>query len=91
MRSAAPPIVYSGSSCVYGRHRVGGLPPPFRAFDDLDAHPHFVLKRGHIEKDGGVVIAARTSDVEAIGPVSTSGQLLDCDGDAPRIPHPDGR
>ena len=33
-----------------------------RAFDDLDAHPSLILKSGHIEKDGQVVIAARPFD-----------------------------
>ena len=33
-----------------------------RGFDDLDAHPSLVLKSGHIERDGAVVITARASE-----------------------------
>jgi hypothetical protein len=55
-------------------------------FDDLDAHPSLILKSGHVEWNGEVVITARASDSEAIprtflpddraersGAVSTSG------------------
>jgi hypothetical protein len=31
-------------------------------FDDLDAHPSLVLKSGHIERDGAVMITARASE-----------------------------
>ena len=55
-------------------------------FDDLDAHPSLILKSGHIERDGEVVITTRASDSEVMpraarpddraepnGAVSTSG------------------
>jgi hypothetical protein len=31
-------------------------------FDDLDAHPSLILKSGHVERDGQVVITARASE-----------------------------
>ena len=33
-----------------------------RTFDDLDAHDALILKRGHIERDGGIVITARAPE-----------------------------
>lgn len=36
-----------------------------RAFDDLDAHPDLVLKSGHVERTGLVVITARALESES--------------------------
>ena len=43
-----------------------------RAFGDLDAHPSLVLKSGHIERSGTVVITARApeSEVEVSSPTT---------------------
>lgn len=37
-----------------------------RAFGDLDAYPNLILKSGHIERDGQVVITARASESESL-------------------------
>jgi hypothetical protein len=39
------------------------------AFGDLDAHPNLVLRAGHVEKDGTVVITWRAPSLDA-GPAS---------------------
>ena len=40
-----------------------------RAFGDLDAHPDLVLRTGHVEKDGAVVITWRPPAADAATPV----------------------
>lgn len=40
-----------------------------RAFGDLDGHPDLVLRMGHIEKDGTVVITWRAPAADAEAPV----------------------
>ena len=40
-----------------------------RAFGDLDGHPDLVLRMGHVEKDGTVVITWRPPAADAATPV----------------------
>jgi hypothetical protein len=54
-----------------------------RAFDDLDAHPSLILKSGHIEQDGEVVITARASESEPMPKTSLPDDRAEPDGAAP--------
>ena len=51
-----------------------------RGFDDLDAHPSLILKSGHIERDGAVVITARASESESMPPASLGEDRAERDG-----------
>jgi hypothetical protein len=46
-----------------------------QGFDDLDAHPSLILKSGHIERDGEVVITSRASASE---PMPETSLRVDC-------------
>jgi hypothetical protein len=55
---------YSGRPVRYFRvfspKNVGVQGVSIRVFADLDAHPSFVLGSGHVERDGAIVVTART-------------------------------
>lgn len=57
-----------------------------RRFDDLDAHPALILKSGHIEQDGQVVITARAPESETIAPMSSPDDLADRSSTSPITP-----
>jgi hypothetical protein len=52
-----------------------------RAFRDLDPHPDLVLKSGHVERDGGVIITARAPESETGSPVLQAAERDDRAGD----------
>ena len=49
-------------------------------FDDLDAHPSLILKSGHIEWDGEVVITTRASESEPTPETSLPDDWAERDG-----------
>jgi hypothetical protein len=57
-------------------------------FDDLDAHPSLILKSGHIERDGEVVITARASESEAMPRTALPDDRAEHDGTVPASVHP---
>ena len=59
-------------------------------FDDLDAHPSLILKSGHIERDGEVVITARASESETMPQTSSADDRANCDGTLPVTHLPNG-
>ncbi len=52
-----------------------------RAFEDLDGHPDLVLRAGHVEKDGTVVITWRAPALDAATPVRERADRADHAGD----------
>lgn len=56
-----------------------------RVFADLDVHPDLVLKSGHVERDGEVVITARASAADPKRRRSTVDDLADRDGAGPMM------
>jgi hypothetical protein len=51
-----------------------------QAFDDLDAHPSLILKSGHVERDGQVVITARASESESMPSMCSADDRAHGDG-----------
>ena len=64
---------YSGRKVTYIRvfdpARAAERGLHVRAFGDLDAHPDLILRTGHVEQDGTVVITWRAPSVDAEAPV----------------------
>ena len=64
---------YSGRPVTYVRvfdtARAGERELNIQAFGDLDAHPDLVLRAGHVEGDGAVVITWRAPAADAATPV----------------------
>jgi hypothetical protein len=46
---------------IFEPTRAEALGVIVQVFGDLDAHPSLVLKSGHIEQDGAVIITARSA------------------------------
>ena len=61
-----------------------------RVFGDLDAHPSLILKSGHIERDGEVVITARAAESELMPQTSLPDDRAERDGAIPVTRLPDG-
>jgi hypothetical protein len=61
-----------------------------QVFDDLDAHPILILKSGHIEPDGAVVITERAADSESTPQPASAGARADHDGVVPATHALDG-
>ena len=63
---------YSGRKVTYIRvfdpARAAERGLKVQAFGDLDAHPNLVLRAGHVEKDGTVVITWRAPSLDAETP-----------------------
>jgi hypothetical protein len=59
-------------------------------FDDLDAHPGLILKSGHIERDGEVVITARASESEVMPRTSPADDRAERDSTMPASGHLSG-
>ena len=53
---------------VFDRARVAARAVGVQSFGDLDAHPDLVLRMGHVEKDGAVVITWRAPSPDAETP-----------------------
>jgi hypothetical protein len=53
---------------VFDSGRAAGRGLDVRAFDDLDAHPDLVLRAGHVEQDGAVVVTWRAPSLDAATP-----------------------
>ncbi len=64
---------YSGRKVTYIRvfdpARAAERAVDVRAFGDLDGHPELVLRMGHVEKDGTVVITWRPPAADAATPL----------------------
>ena len=64
---------YSGrkvtSIRVFDPARAAGRGLDVRAFGDLEAYPDLVLRAGHVEQDGAVVITWRAPSADAATPV----------------------
>jgi hypothetical protein len=64
---------YSGRKVTYIRvfdpARTAERGLNVQAFADLDAHPNLVLRAGHVEKDGTVVITWRAPALDAETPI----------------------
>ncbi len=58
-----------------------------RAFGDLDAHPDLVLRAGHVEKDGTVMINWRAPSADAATPIRDRAVRAD-HGDDERFVRP---
>jgi hypothetical protein len=60
---------YAGRGVTYFRvfeaTRIAESGVSVRAYGDLDAYPTFVLRAGRIEKDGSIVITARSAGLDA--------------------------
>lgn len=63
---------YSGRKVTYIRvfdsARAAGRGLDVRAFGDLEAYPDLVLRAGHVEQDGAVVITWRAPSADAATP-----------------------
>ena len=78
---AAPPAFdvveargrYAGRTVRYFRAfdpaRAGALGLTIRSYQDLSAHPGLLLRTGHVEEDGAVIIAGRGPAMDAAIPV----------------------
>jgi hypothetical protein len=53
-------------------------------------HPNLILKSGHIERDGEVVITARASESESTPWPASAGDRADHDGVVSGTRDPDG-
>jgi hypothetical protein len=63
---------YAGRTVTYFRvfdpARATARSVDVRGYDDLEAHPDLVLRAGHIEQDGAVVIGWRAAAADAASP-----------------------
>ena len=64
---------YAGRTVRYFRvfdpARTGTGGPNIRSYQDLDAHPGLLLRTGHVEEDGSVIIDYRVPAMDAAIPV----------------------
>ena len=64
---------YAGRKVTYfrafDRAHAAARAVDVHAFGDLDAHPDLVLRMGHVEKDGSVVITWRAPSPDAATPM----------------------
>ncbi len=64
---------YAGRSVthfrIFDQTRAARASVRVRAYGDLEQHPEFVLRAGHVERDGTVVFAADAPSVAAPTPV----------------------
>jgi hypothetical protein len=56
---------------VFDPERAAERSLQVRRFSDLDAHEELVLRKGHIEDDGFVIMSRRPTDGDARSPVRT--------------------
>ena len=76
---------YSGRTVTYirvfdpARATERGL--DVRSFEDLDTHPDLVLRAGHIERDGTVMIKWRAPSADAATPVRERADRAAHEGD----------
>ena len=65
--------MYAGRRVTYIRvfdpTRAAARGLQVRTFGDLDAHRNLVLRTGHVEKDGAIVITWRAPSLDAAAPV----------------------
>ncbi len=54
---------------IFDQARAARASVRIRAYDDLEQHPEFVLRAGHVERDGAVVFAAEAPTMAAPTPV----------------------
>jgi hypothetical protein len=63
---------YAGRTVTYFRvfdpARAAARSVDVRGYDDLEAHPDLVLRAGHIEQDGAIVIGWRAAAADAASP-----------------------
>ncbi len=76
---------YSGRKVTYFRvfdpARAAERELEVRAFGDLDAHPDLVLRAGHTEQDGTVVVTWRAPALDAATPVRERADRAAHEGD----------
>ena len=76
---------YSGRSVRYIRvfdpARTGERSLNVRTYGDLDAHPNLVLRAGHVEEDGSVVLDHRGPSPDAATPVRERADRSSHSGD----------
>jgi hypothetical protein len=72
LRVVESPGRYSGRKVTYIRvfdsARAAGRGLDVRAFGDLEAYPDLVLRAGHVEQDGAVVVSWRAPSADAATP-----------------------
>lgn len=61
-----------------------------RVFGDLDVHPDLILKSGHVERDGEVIITARASESEPTPQTPSADDRVDHNGVVSATRDPDG-